>query len=1121
MSRRTRPTLAEIAAEAGVSLPTVSKVVNGHADVAASTRARIEQLLGERNYRHPGVRRGRHAGLIDIVFAGLDSPWAVEILRGVEDWCSAHGVAAVVSSVRHGSARPASWTSALASHDTDGVLLVTSELTADQLRQLREEDIPLVVIDPVNLPEPDLPGVGATNWSGGLAATEHLIGCGHTRIAAIGGPENFLCSVARIDGYRSALERAGLKYDPALVRHGDFEYEGGFLRAESLLDLAEPPTAIFAGSDQQALGVYEAARQRGLRIPQDLSVVGFDDLPMSRWSSPPLTTIRQPLAEMGRLAAEMLGSLVEGLTLSSHRMEIATELVVRGSTARPPASQHASATITGEPWRDPALPVADRLADLLARMTLAEKQAQLVGVWIKTGGEDDDQVAPMQGEFADTAPLDELITNGVGQLTRVFGTAPVTPAAGVQALAKLQQKVMAASRFGIPAIAHEECLTGLVAWSATIFPTPLAWGASFDPDAVREMAAAIGQSMRAIGVHQGLAPVLDVSLDPRWGRVEETIGADPYLVSMIGTAYVQGLEASGIIATLKHFAGYSASRAGRNMAPADIGPRALADVILPPFEMAIRDGGARAVMPSYTAVDDVPSHADDQLLTTRLRGDLGFTGTVVSDYFGVSFLETVHGVAGSPADAAAMALMSGVDTELPHRRCYAAPLTEAVRSGAAPEGLVDRAAARVLRQKFQLGLLDPGWAPDDDGASIDLDPDEHRQLARQLAEESVVLLANDQQVLPLRATARLAVVGPLADDPQAGLGCYTFPRHVGYRYPEKGTGVRLESLLTALRKELPDNAISYARGCDVRSPDGSGIADAAACAAAADVAIVVLGDEAGLFGRGTSGEGCDAPDLRLPGVQQELLDAVLQTGVPVVLVLITGRPYAIGGGTGQLAAAIQSFFPGEEGAGAIARVLSGRVTPSGKLPIEMPAIGAAQPAFYLRTRPAEYSTASATDPMPLFPFGHGLSYTSFQYSQLSLTSPDADGMMATDGATDIGCTVRNTGERAGAEVVQLYLRDPVAQVTRPVQYLAGFGRVALEPGQSRRVTFRLHADRTSFVGRSGHRVVESGRIDVLIGSSATDIRLTGTLTMHGPERVVGPDRVLSTPVVVSGPGTQD
>jgi LacI family transcriptional regulator len=333
---RPRPTLAEIAEAAGVSLPTVSKVVNGRADVAASTRAKIEQLLGERNYRHPGVRPGRRSGLIDVVFAGLDSPWAMEILRGIEKWCSAHAMAAAVSAVRHGNARPASWTSALASHDTDGVLLVTSELTTDQLRQLREENIPLVMVDPANLPEPDLPSVGATNWAGGIAATNHLVELGHRRIGAITGPMEYLCSLARIDGYRSALERAGLPFDPSLVQHGDFMHEGGLTRGGDLLDRSDRPTAIFAGSDQQALGVYEAARQRGLRIPEDLSVVGFDDLPVGRWVSPPLTTVRQPLTEMGEAAAEMLGTLIEGQPLASRRIELATELVVRGSTVAPP-----------------------------------------------------------------------------------------------------------------------------------------------------------------------------------------------------------------------------------------------------------------------------------------------------------------------------------------------------------------------------------------------------------------------------------------------------------------------------------------------------------------------------------------------------------------------------------------------------------------------------------------------------------------------------------------------------------------------------------------------------------------------------------------------------------------
>lgn len=330
-----RTTLATIAAEAGVSMPTVSKVVNGRPDVAPATRARVERLLEEHHYSRGGLRRRRRSGLVDLVFNGLDSPWAVEILRGVEEWGAIHETGVAVSAVRHGNARPASWTSALASHDTDGVILVTSELTGLQLGQLRDADIPLVVVDPVNPPPADLPSVGATNWAGGLAATEHLLGLGHRRIGAVAGPGDYLCSRARIDGYRSALERAGVRFDPALVRHGDFQHEGGFVRGGELLSLRQRPTAIFAGSDQQAFGVYEAARQRGLRIPQDLSVVGFDDLPVARWVSPPLTTVRQPLTEMGRVAAQMLGDLVEGVPLGSSRVELSTELIVRESSAAP------------------------------------------------------------------------------------------------------------------------------------------------------------------------------------------------------------------------------------------------------------------------------------------------------------------------------------------------------------------------------------------------------------------------------------------------------------------------------------------------------------------------------------------------------------------------------------------------------------------------------------------------------------------------------------------------------------------------------------------------------------------------------------------------------------------
>jgi beta-xylosidase len=1146
-----KTTLAAIAAEAGVSLPTVSKVVNGRPDVAPGTRARVEQLLDQHNYARSGQRRNRRFGLVDLVFNGLDSPWAVEILRGVEEWGALHETAVAVSAVRHGDARPASWTSALTSHQTDGVILVTSELTDLQLRQLHSAGIPLVVIDPANTPPQEIPSVGATNWAGGLAATEHLLSLGHRRIGAITGPVEVLCSLARLDGYRSALERAGVAFDPALVRYGDFEHEGGFARAVELLALPDLPTAIFAGSDQQGFGVYEAARRRGLRIPEDLSVVGFDDLPVARWASPPLTTVRQPLAEMGSAAAQMLGELIEGLPLRSIRMELSTELIVRESTAvskatasRATASRATAAKVRepevirplvpayAEIWRDPSYPVAERVANLLARMTLEEKLAQLGSVWQGASG-DGDGVAPMQDQFSDELPpLDELIKNGMGQLTRVFGTRPVSAAAGMRALSSLQARIVAASRFGIPAVAHEECLTGFAAWTATIYPTPLAWGASFDPGLVREMARAFGTTMHAVGIHQGLAPVLDVTRDPRWGRTEETIGGDPYLVATIGTGYVQGLQSAGVQATLKHFAGYSASHAARNMAPVSMGPREFADVIMPPFEMAITLGGARSVMPSYTDIDGAPASADPQLLGTLLRDALAFDGLVVSDYYAISFIELQHAITASPAGAAVLALTAGVDVELPSVRCYGEPLRTAAIAGDIPMGAIDRAAARALRQKFELGLLDPGWSvipgdvipgdvipgdvftgkPGSEQDEADMDPPAQRALARRLAEESVVLLANQGGALPLAGCdakgrpVRVSVVGALADDPLAFFGCYTMPRHLASR--TDGAGVQVTTLLAALREELPD--VVYARGCDVRGTDKSGFAEAVATARYSELIVAVVGDEAGLFGRGTSGEGCDVTDLKLPGVQEELLAALAETGTPVVAVLITGRPYAIGEVAGRLAAVVQAFFPGEEGGHAIAGVLTGRVVPSGKLPVEMPGSAGSQPSTYLRSRNAEPHGGSSVDPTPLFAFGHGLSYTTFEYSGLVLSAAE----IRTDGALEISCTVRNTSDRAGTEVVQLYLSDPVAQVVRPVRWLAGFARVPLAPGQASRVTFRLHADRTSFTGLAGSRIVEPGAIDVGIGGASDRLPLAGSFLLTGPVRAVGADRVLDTPVSI-------
>jgi beta-xylosidase len=770
-------------------------------------------------------------------------------------------------------------------------------------------------------------------------------------------------------------------------------------------------------------------------------------------------------------------------------------------------------------WRDPARPAGERVADLVSRMTLAEKIAQLGSIWIGASG-DGDGVAPMQDQFRDEEPqFDELIKNGLGQLTRVFGTRPVPAAAGMRALTGLQERIAGGSRFGIPAVAHEECLTGFAAWGATIFPTPLAWGASFDPALVREMAASFGATMRAVGVHQGLAPVLDVTRDYRWGRTEETIGEDPYLVGTIGTAYVQGLQAADVQATLKHFAGYSASRAARNLAPVSMGPRELADVMLVPFEMALRLGGARSVMPTYVDIDGIPASADPRLLTTLLRDTLGFDGVVVSDYWAVSFLEMQHAVAADPAAAGGLALAAGMDVELPNTRCFGEPLVAAVTAGDVPEEFVDRAVTRVLRQKLDLGLLDPGWTAIAPAASAaagqapDLDSPAQRGLARRLAEESVILLANDRGTLPLARTAKVAVIGPLADEPLAFFGCYSMPRHLGHleRYDGSsgGAGVEVTTLLAALRAELPH--VGYARGCDVATADRSGLAEAVEAARAADVVVAVVGDEAGLFGRGTTGEGNDVPDLMLPGVQQELLKALADTGKPVVAVLVTGRPYALGNVANRLAAVVQAFFPGEEGGPAIAGVLTGRVNPAGKLPVEIPRLAGAQPSTYLRPPNAAKHSGSSVDPTPLFAFGHGLSYTTFSYDNLELSATE----LATDGAVAISCTVSNTGAVAGTEIVQLYLSDPVASVVRPVRWLAGFARVELAPGAAARVTFTLHADRTSFTGRDGRRTVEPGEFRAAIGGASDDLPLAGAFTLTGPARGTGPDRVLDTPASVS------
>src|SRR5690554_725794 len=495
---------------------------------------------------------------------------------------------------------------------------------------------------------------------------------------------------------------------------------------------------------------------------------------------------------------------------------------------------------------------------------------------------------------------EEATEHGIGHLTRVFGTHPVDPGERRTWLHRAQRKLV--ETVGIPAIAHEECLNGFAAWQATAYPVPPAWGATFNPALIEEMATQIGSSMREVGIHQGLAPVLDVVRDARWGRVEECISEDPYVVGEIGTAYVRGLQSTGIIATLKHFVGYSNSRAGRNLAPVHAGPREIADVLLPPFEMAWRDGGVKSVMHSYAEVDGVPAAGDRKLLTDLLRGEWGFDGTVVADYFGFAFLHNLHGVARDLADAAHQGLEAGIDVELPSQDTFGAPLREAIEAGEVSEELVDLALVRLLTQKEDLGLLDETFDGPEPTGPVDLDPPHARDLARRLAEESLVLLSNDG-TLPLAAdetgTARpgpgkIAVIGPNADRFEALFGCYSFINHVLDHHPHAEKGIEAPTVLEALRAQLPDSEITYARGCDVQELDRSGFEEAVALAAQSEIAVLVMGDHAGLFGRGTTGEGCDVDSLELPGVQRDLVEAVLATGKPVVLVLVTGRPYAIG-----------------------------------------------------------------------------------------------------------------------------------------------------------------------------------------------------------------------------------
>jgi beta-glucosidase len=759
----------------------------------------------------------------------------------------------------------------------------------------------------------------------------------------------------------------------------------------------------------------------------------------------------------------------------------------------------------------PADDIDGRVADLIGRMTTQEKIAQLGSAWsfevVGTGTFDPDRAA-------------ELLGRGIGQITRLAGATNLGIGAVATLANEIQRYLVEGTRLGIPAIIHEESLHGLLARDAPCFVQSIGAAATWDPDLVEAMATTVRRRMFASGARHALAPVLDIARDPRWGRIEETYGEDPYLAAVMGCAHVRGLQgadlARGVAATGKHMVGHGMAEGGLNQAPAHIGPRETRDEQLFPFEAAVRDAGLTSVMPAYCDVDGVPCHASVELLTTILRGEWGFDGIVVADYTGIEMLSTLHRLTGDLATAATLGLTAGVDVELPSAVTYREPLERALADGRVDERFVDQSVSRVLRLKFQLGLFERPYVEPPTAATVAGLELEEAEVARELARQSLVLVENDG-VLPLSPDLRrVAVVGPIAASARELLGDYAHLLHIetlvemrehgnAFGFPLTDEIVPADELagrrtiLDALEERLAGVTIAHARGCGVIDGSDAEIAAATALVADSELAIVVVGERSGLTEDATTGEFRDRRDLGLIGRQQELLEAVVATGTPVVLVVVSGRPLALEWAAKHCAAVLLAWVPGDAGPDAIAEILAGDVSPGGKLPISIPRHVGQVPLSY-RHHPSGGRSNWKGDYVdglvsPLWPFGFGRSYTTFELSNLEVDR----GEVATDGGElAIRVDVVNTGSRPGDEVVQLYVRDEEATVARPVIELRGFARVHLAPGERRTVTFLLAAEQFAYTGMDHRRVVEPGRVSLFVGSSSAALPLRAAIELTGP-----------------------
>ncbi|MGJ5815282.1 glycoside hydrolase family 3 N-terminal domain-containing protein [Paludibaculum fermentans] len=760
-----------------------------------------------------------------------------------------------------------------------------------------------------------------------------------------------------------------------------------------------------------------------------------------------------------------------------------------GSAAMPPHSK-----ANAPAYKNPKLTPERRTKDLLGRMTLEEKAAQMICVWQKKA----ETLVDADGRF-DPAKARAAFRkgHGLGQVGRPSDAGPGLDARRMAELTNaIQRFFVEESRLGIPVVFHEECLHGQAAVGGTSFPQPIGLGATFDPALVESLYTMTALEARSRGAHQALTPVVDVARDPRWGRVEETFGEDPFLVSRMGIAAVRGFQGdvtfrdkTRLIATLKHFAAHGQPESGMNCAPANVSERVLRETFLYPFEQAIRHGGAISVMPSYNEIDGVPSHANRWLLRDVLRKEWGFQGYTVSDYYAIWELSDrpdTHGhfLAGDKKQACALAVEAGVNIELPEPDCYL-HLVELVRKGVLKEAQLDELVAPMLLWKFRLGLFDDPYVDPEFAASV-AGCEAHRPVALQAARETVTLLKNEGSLLPLDAAAlkTIAVIGPNGDRPLLG----------GYSGKPEYCSTVLEGVRARVGASVK---VLYSEGCRITQPgswnqdevlpsdpaeDRQLIAAAVRTARKADVIILAIGGN-----EQTSREAWslnhmgDRTSLDLIGRQDELVRALLALGKPIVALLFNGRPLSIREVAQSVPAILECWYLGQETGTAVAEILFGDVNPSGKLPITIPRSAGHIPAYY-NHKPSARRGYLFDDVSPLFAFGFGLSYTAFEFSAPRLSKKS----IRRDGSTRLSVDVTNTGTRDGTEVVQLYIRDQVSSVTRPVKELKGFQRVSLQPGETRTVHFEITPELLAFWDVNMRYTVEPGAFDLMTGNSSRD-----------------------------------